>query len=76
MFTTFWGYHYLSIYKVIGKGRFTMTFGLDQVPVIVAIMMLCCALFYTRVIIFKKSLELELNKVFEQVYEVSTCSYH
>ena len=39
-------------------------------------MIIGCALFYTRVIIFKKSLELELNKVFEQVYEVSTCSYH
>jgi K+-sensing histidine kinase KdpD len=38
---------------------------LDQVPVKVGIMMICCALFYTRVIIFKKSLELELNKVFE-----------
>lgn len=35
-------------------------------------MIIGCALFYTRVIIFKKSLELELNKVFEKVYEVST----
>jgi hypothetical protein len=38
-------------------------------------MIVGCALFYTRVIIFKKSLELELNKVFEQVIEVSTHSF-
>ncbi len=39
-------------------------------PPILAIVILGCALFYTRVIIFKKSLELELNKVFDQVFEV------
>lgn len=34
-----------------------------------------CTVFYTRIVLFKKNLEVELNRVFEQIFEVRTEFY-